>query len=1415
MTLPTSVQNEYYLDDQNRNTKIVIKDSGIMGSDVTISQYFNDNGFLTKTVNGSGREKHFYYDGQNAMTAVVYYDAASPITSYRYERSDLNRVTKVTDAEGNVTTYDYSNAGYLLTKTEEVVGGTDLVESWVYNADGQRLTHTDVEGIVAAYEYDSNGYLTRRITDPTGLNIQFTMWVDSVGRVTKRRDARGNDWETYYNSKGKITKGVIPSGQTTELAYDGDLNLTKRQVYDSAGTLTQTTTHTYDQWGRVTRTTLPGSRNTDYEYDFLDRMISEKPPTGEEFFFSYNELGQSYQEKVYDSINNVTITRVTNYYDGDGQLTRQTDANSNDIVKNQEYDSYGRLTRATDALDNYVVPEYDDLGRVTRQVSYDSGDTSVAEFRRIYDQLGRITRMRSLAGPDGSLDTNQDIVADFVYDDTGRVLTRTQHLSGTDGSTTIAETVYTYDNAGRMITQTTSDGPTVAFSYDAGGKMLTRKIDPTSLAITSTFVYDELGRVTRSTNPDSTYAVTLYDGFGNVSLNVAYDSSNNTKAASGSMYDYSLGVVTKSYRISDPASSLAYNSANDPATQYQYSTAGRLTRTVDPNANNSATYDYDDLGRRITITDAVTNKTVYEYDNADRMMTLVRLDYDGANHVTFKSASEFDVANRVTKTIQQGPDGALGGGDDLETIVWFDALGRGTLVQDPKGTQTARLYDALGRVTRKTEDSAGIARYTDYNYDRASRLTRQTGYTSDATGAQNTDYAYNKAGVMTRATYPDDTGGDRGYVTFIYDSALRLITKNDQENQDTIFVRDSMSRPRSVTRGSEIDTFSYTALGQLDTAQRGVSGNPDSVAKSQRYYNGLGRLTREAQAVKETTALTVDYLYYKVGSVTALYYPGGDVTISRTMTANNLANIISRNADQVADYDYVGQRIKTLTYETGNDDVSATRLYDGAARMTRLTWAQTGNTLPDFSYAFDKASNIMTKTHEHRSGDPIEKYDVDGLYRLTDARYDFRAVTHGFDYDDLGNQLTFTEDGSATAGLYNDVNELTSYGGTQAYWDKNGNLTKDVAGGNGPYSYYYDMRNQLSKVTKSGGDVAEYAYDTLGRRVQFIDSVNTVTKQYYHDRGRVIEEYDAAGTPARQRYYVWGNYIDELLVLNDDAGDNSDYYTTYDHLYSPHGLLSKADGAIVERYDYDAYGKPIIYTGNGGDGNWWDGDEVTASVSAKGLPYLFTGREFDPLDGAALKLQYSRARYYSLPLRRWLQRDPLEYVDGMNLYVYVQSNPIRFGDPFGLHNAKGCPEPKKGGFGSVLGGFFGGMIEGIEKLILKKTGDSHWFVDPDHCSLTKVSHRGCIICKKRCKWICKVTVDIKVVFPMETCTLNVSKSGVTVCTIGWVGCVLYIEPHACEDGMCGGKWEPGGKAKRDKFIKCLLRNLVLKLGIMK
>lgn len=44
----------------------------------------------------------------------------------------------------------------------------------------------------------------------------------------------------------------------------------------------------------------------------------------------------------------------------------------------------------------------------------------------------------------------------------------------------------------------------------------------------------------------------------------------------------------------------------------------------------------------------------------------------------------------------------------------------------------------------------------------------------------------------------------------------------------------------------------------------------------------------------------------------------------------------------------------------------------------------------------------------------------------------------------------------------------------------------------------------------------------------------------------------------------------------------------------------------------------------------------------------------------------AQARWYDPATGRWLQRDPIRYVDGMNAYQYVVSNPLAHVDPRGL-----------------------------------------------------------------------------------------------------------------------------------------------------
>lgn len=99
--------------------------------------------------------------------------------------------------------------------------------------------------------------------------------------------------------------------------------------------------------------------------------------------------------------------------------------------------------------------------------------------------------------------------------------------------------------------------------------------------------------------------------------------------------------------------------------------------------------------------------------------------------------------------------------------------------------------------------------------------------------------------------------------------------------------------------------------------------------------------------------------------------------------------------------------------------------------------------------------------------------------------------------------------------------------------------------------------------------------------------------------------------------------------------------------------VSDATGQVLERYRCDVNGDVAVL---GADGNVLGGAELALS------PYLFAGRPRDAETG----LYYFRNRYYSPTLGRFISPDPLDYVDGMNVYAYVNGNVVNLIDPMAL-----------------------------------------------------------------------------------------------------------------------------------------------------
>jgi len=372
------------------------------------------------------------------------------------------------------------------------------------------------------------------------------------------------------------------------------------------------------------------------------------------------------------------------------------------------------------------------------------------------------------------------------------------------------------------------------------------------------------------------------------------------------------------------------------------------------------------------------------------------------------------------------------------------------------------------------------------------------------------------------------------------------------------------------------------------------------------------------------------YSYDLNGNRISMIDPTGLTTYTYD-TLNRLTSI-RNNKGQVTSFTYDALNRRTsMTHANG---VVMTYTYDAASQLTRLAHQFGATTINSFDYTYDKIGNRKSKTNR----DGMHDYTYDTLNRLIQTTNPLPSnPLETYNYDAVGNRTNSNQNGSS---VFNSANELNEDANFTYEYDNNGNMTRKTAKVGGAITTYeYDAENKLLRAV-SPSNMANYKYDGLGRRVEkAIIAGSTTVSRYVYDNEDILLELNGSNTIVAR--YTHGPGIDEPLILEKN---NQSFYYHADGLSSIMELTNQS-GTVVQRYTYSSFGKLESQL----DPNFVQ-------------PYTFTSRESD----TESQLYHYRTRTYDAFIGRFLQEDPVGVHGAVNLYSYVNGNPIGAIDPLGL-----------------------------------------------------------------------------------------------------------------------------------------------------
>ncbi len=634
----------------------------------------------------------------------------------------------------------------------------------------------------------STATTTAGILESTKEALEVRVWYDYAGQpnsvvvgnnnlpthVGRVLDNGTTQLSTYaYDGFGHVTNSIDPVGREMSYVYstNGIDLLEVRQTRGANNELLSRTTYNA-QHLPLTQVDAAGQTNT-FTYNARGQLLTEANPKSETTTYTYDANGYL-----------ITV---------DGPLP-----GTNDSVT-ATYDSIGRTRTKTDESGYTLTFDYDGLDRLTR-VTHPDATFSEYTFNRldlvvIRDRAGRQTLMEYDAMRQMSKRTDPlNRVTLFQWCSCGDLSSLTDPMGRT--------TTWHKDVQGRLTSKQYGDGSQVRYFYENATSRLRQIIDEKQQV--SQFTY----------NRDGTLNSTAYANAAIPTPSVSYS------------YDPNYDRVTA---MTDGTGTTVYS--YNPITTSPALGAGQLASMNGPLPNDTITYRYDELGRRIsTAINGVAS--VMTHDAAGRVvgetnaLGVFSRAYDGVSYRmltnTFPNGQteergyagnlEDRELLRITHKVGATPVSEFLYGHDLTTdriTTWSQQAGG-----QPPSLHTFG-YDAADQLLSATVTNAGVLVNTfAYSYDPAeNRLTEQA-------GASNYTASYNALNQISTSTAP---GALR---TNEWDAKDRLVAVV-AGNQRTEFTYDGQSRLASLrllTNGSQASLRRFVWCGNQICEERDGSG---------------------------------------------------------------------------------------------------------------------------------------------------------------------------------------------------------------------------------------------------------------------------------------------------------------------------------------------------------------------------------------------------------------------------------------------------------------------------------------------------------------------------------------------------------------------------------------------------------------